>query len=134
MPTFAELKKAVPILFLSVYLLTTTELSQLLKLPAFITHFAEHKAQDKSLTIWQFLFIHYAQGDLRDADYEKDMKLPFKTHDNCNASIGVAVPAVATIFLEKPHYFVVINQQFFLTDDEFSSISFSNIWQPPKIS
>jgi hypothetical protein len=66
---------------LATYLFTTTELGQLLKLPILISHYLEHKAAS-NLSIGEFIIIHYADSDLRDADYDKDMKLSFKTHEN----------------------------------------------------
>ena len=33
-----------------------------------------------------FLYIHYTHDIAKDSDYDKDMKLPFKTHDGCTNS------------------------------------------------
>ena len=73
------MKRIIALTFLSLYLISTTELHQLLKLPALVEHFSEHQQKDKTITLWKFLCIHYANGNKKDADYEKDSKLPFKT-------------------------------------------------------
>lgn len=86
------MNKLITIFFLTSYLFSRTVLGQLVKLPAFVNHFKEHKTQNKDLTIWQFLCIHYAHGNVKDADYEEDMKLPFKTHLNCFIQTNVVVP------------------------------------------
>lgn len=121
------------ILLLSFYLLSATELSQLLKIPAFVTHFNEHQSENKNITLWEFMCMHYAHGDVKDADYEKDMKLPFKTHDIGFAQISIAVPPTLVYILnEKPIvFFNKSKKQFFVNERVFSTYQ-SSIWQPPK--
>src|SRR5690606_13520126 len=68
------------ILFLSVYLLSTTQFSQILKLPILVEHFIEHRAID-SMSFWGFLVHHY-DNHQPDEDYETDMKLPFMVHND----------------------------------------------------
>jgi hypothetical protein len=117
-------------------LFSTTELHQLLKLPFLAEHFMEHKEQNNQITFWQFLYSHYALGDIQDADYEKDRKLPFKSHDCCNSMNVVAFIAqpVANIFLQiRPEYREALS--FAIISDTFFNDSFlSNIWQPPRLN
>ncbi len=47
-----------------------------------VEHYVEHKEQNPALTILEFLCIHYQGPDVYDADYDKDMKFPFKSHTN----------------------------------------------------
>ena len=126
------MKKAIVILFMASYLFSTTELSQLLKFPEFVIHFFEHKEQNKDLTLWEFVNIHYAQGDVKYADYDKDMKLPFKTHDNCSAQMNVNVPPSFLIISNKPTYINASKNTFLHMKDRFISSYLSSIWQPPK--
>ena len=128
------LKKLIAISFCCTYLFSTTELHELIKLPLLIEHFAEHREQNKHITLWKFLYIHYSMGDVKDVDYDKDMKLPFKSHDNCvagNSTIYVSLPEKLSIqkqvqFLEKKN---------FPTEVRSLPTSFlSNIWQPPRVS
>ena len=131
--TFELLKKLFAISFLFIYLFSTTELHQLLKAPVLIEHFIEHKEENKGITLWHFLYVHYALGDVKDSDYEKDMKLPFKTHHSCVSSFSnVYLPAVK-LSIEKPLQF--IKEENPAKNDQFLLTSFlSNIWQPPRIS
>ncbi|HET7116778.1 MAG TPA: hypothetical protein VFI29_09820 [Hanamia sp.] len=126
------MKKVFAISFLLIYLFSTTELSQLLKMPLLVEHFIEHREENSHLTLGQFLYMHYAMGDVKDADYAKDMKLPFKTHDNCVASIiNVYLPAQKVV-ITKP--VLLIENQHFKTQETFLQSAFlSNIWQPPRI-
>ncbi|MEO8961039.1 MAG: hypothetical protein ABI325_04105 [Ginsengibacter sp.] len=126
------MKNFFAISFLFIYLFSTTELSQLLKMPLLVEHFIEHQEVNSHLTLSQFLYMHYAMDDVQDADYAKDMKLPFKTHDNCLASIiNVYLPSQKVV-ITKPIQF--IKDQHFKTQEQFLQSTFlSNIWQPPRI-
>lgn len=70
-------------------------------------------------------------GDVKDADHEKDMKLPFKSHDNCVTTISnVYLPSIR-VSIEKPIRF--LEKKNIETSDQFVLTSFlSNIWQPPR--
>ncbi|MEO6305597.1 MAG: hypothetical protein ABIP51_20710 [Bacteroidia bacterium] len=126
------IRKSFSIFLLSVYLISSTELNQFMKLPLFVKHFIEHKDKDAQLTLSEFIEIHYAHGDVKDADYDEDMKLPFKTHDACSGLSSVSfIPNNFENLSLKPlhseensysHY-----QEKFLTSSWLSSI-----WQPPK--
>jgi hypothetical protein len=128
------LKKLIAISFCFIYLFTTTELHELIRLPLLIEHFVEHREQNKQITLWQFFYIHYALGDVKDADYGKDMKLPFKSHDNCVAgNTTVFPPSSEKLSLQKPVQF--LEKKGFATDERFLPTSFlSKIWQPPRVS
>ena len=73
------MKKWVSILLLSLYLLSTTELNQLLKLPVLIEHYLEHKNLNPEMTLVAFFKMHY-DHPVKDADYKTDRKLPFIIH------------------------------------------------------
>jgi hypothetical protein len=57
MITFVLVKKLLPILFLSIYLVSVTELHELFKLPQLVEHFIEHKTEDKQTTFLDFFGI-----------------------------------------------------------------------------
>jgi hypothetical protein len=66
-------------MILAIYLLSSTPISELLKLPTLVEHYVETKKKTKDITIFVFLEMHYIQGIAKDDDNEKDMKLPFKS-------------------------------------------------------
>lgn len=115
------------------YVFSATELSQLLKLPTLVTHYIEHKEQNQELSFWQFLCIHYAKGNVKYADYDKDMKLPFKTSDNFSNQLTFCATTPLLIG-NKPSYQPVKKDQQIPTDEKLISSYLSTIWQPPKIS
>ena len=94
-----------------------------------VQHFVEHREENKHLTLWQFLYLHYATNHA-DADHHKDMQLPFKTHHNCIATFqNVVIPVQNIIY--KPVKDVEMRSHY--PDDQFVSSNFlSNIWQPPR--
>lgn len=95
-------------------------------------HFVEHREENNHLTLWQFLQMHYANDNIQDEDYAKDMKLPFKSHDHCMASIvNLYMPSQKMVII-KPVLFIE-NQHFKIQESFFQSIFLSNIWQPPRI-
>ena len=126
------MKKLFAISFLLIYLFSTTELHQFLKAPLLIEHFIEHREENKNITLWQFLYGHYAMGNVKDADHEKDMKLPFKSHDNCITAISnVYLPLSEKLVIQKPIQYS--EKRIFKTEDTSLLTSFlSNIWQPPR--
>jgi hypothetical protein len=105
---------------------------ELLKLPAFIKHFIEHKKENKNITLIEFMHIHYAQGNVMDKDHDRDMQLPFKSEEACLPAGSVAFVPFSIPEFSFHSYPVVINQ-IPVTDVSFESFqSLSNIWQPPK--
>jgi hypothetical protein len=72
-------KKLISILLLSLYLISTTEVYQLLKIPTLIEHYWEHKKLNPEMSLTAFLKTHY-ENPVKDGDYGKDQKLPFVIH------------------------------------------------------
>ena len=127
------MKKFFAISFLFIYLFSTTELNQLLKAPLLVEHFIEHREENKHVTLWQFLYTHYVINHGKDADHDKDLKLPFKSHDNCVTGISnVYLPLSQKNSILKPLQF--LEKKKIGNKDHFLLTSFlPNIWQPPKV-
>jgi hypothetical protein len=125
-------KKNISVFFLSIYLLSTTQLSELLKLPLLIQHFTEHQKETKDISFLIFLKMHYFNGDPKDADYDKDMKLPFKT-THVNTSISTYIAFESQSFQLKRQIYTELKIRVFTIFDSWYSNSYLNaIWQPPK--
>lgn len=116
-----------------IFMVFSTEIYQLFKVPQLLKHYTEHHNTNNGLSFSEFLSMHYSTVDDHDADIEKDMKLPFKSHENCSH-----------IVLSIPHS--DINQPLFIPTKEHSllrlrmkqstaySADLPSIWQPPKSS
>jgi hypothetical protein len=131
--TFGLVKKLFSLSFLTIYLFSTTQFCELLKMPILIEHYQEHKQENQALSLLGFLEMHYAHGSPKDADYDKDMKLPFKS---CSPS-SISTISFYTPFPEfkqQPPLVYYENEQQQFSDYSFSySSSFlSTIWQPPR--
>ena len=129
---FAKLKRIIAIFLLGIYLLSATEAHQLLRVPYIFQHFAAHRQEDKNITFLQFLDMHYMHGSPKDKDYNDDMKLPFKSVDNCNISWSPAyLPVTKTIFGIRTVALPKLKTTLY-DDDCAPSPYLSHIWQPPK--
>ena len=126
------MKRAVVILFLFAYLLSTTEAGQLLKIPAVIEHYKEHKKENRNISITKFLALHYLHGSPKDKDYNRDMQLPFKTPSDLISSFGSGfTPMVIQYSVDRPIFSP--GAEIHIAREQFISSSYlSNIWQPPK--
>ncbi len=103
-----------------------------MKLPLFVRHYIEHKGKDAQLTLSEFIEMHYANTDVKDADYEEDMKLPFKTHNVCAGVTSISfIPNSFEDLLIKP----ILSEENSYSNYQgtfLTSSCPSTIWQPPK--
>ena len=124
------MKKWISILLLSFYLVSTTELYQLLKIPTLVEHFIEHNGDNPEITLISFLKMHY-DDPVKDDDYQKDQQLPFIAH-SCPLALLFTLNADFTVEIEKQiilDYHKEINSFYDLFYDKDAS---NSIWQPPK--
>jgi hypothetical protein len=128
------LKKWISILFLSTYLLTATELNELFKLPLLVEHFVQHNEGNKHVNFWEFLCDHYSTDSIKDADYDEDMKLPFKSqsHFEKNNNINSFCFELAIQINNLPSF--IVKDFVILSEQLNNNSSINTIWQPPKFS
>lgn len=130
-----NVKKILTYLFISLYLIGTTELSQLLKIGYFIEHYIEHKKANENLSLAEFIDIHYVQPTIVDDDYSDDMQLPFKTHNDCHSSVNSSYAAdikqefsITTPFIEYS-----ANHKDYINPNNISQY-LEEIFQPPRFA
>lgn len=129
------MRRVLTILFLSLYLISTTELGQLLKFPMLVEHYFEHKEKNPQINVMEFLAFHYEGNHLEnhphDEDYEHDQQLPFIVHiDVLSVSFVLTPPFSFEIETRK---LVGKEPKALPLDDAFSDNNYlSAIWQPPK--
>lgn len=121
-------------IFLSIYLISTSELDQLMKLPVIFQHYHEHIRMEGKISFKAFLIEHYLESDPKDPDYARDMQLPFKT---CSHSffmlMPVAPPKLSLIGLQVVSH--KLRQQFPLTSAFHIPSGFhKGIFQPPRLA
>jgi len=121
-------KNIVIIFFLSTHLLSTTELAQLFKMPLLVHHYLEHKQYD-NMDLVTYIVHHYG-GHEKDADWDKDMQLPFMKHAHV---LYFAVPLPTTIALPKHAVIPIpILPLVCYMDSGIPTSHLSAVWQPPK--
>ena len=124
------MKKWVSILLLSLYLLSTTELNQLLKLPVLIEHYAEHKNLNPEMTLLAFFKMHY-DHPVKDADYKTDRKLPFIIHSTLSLVFTLNTDFSFEISGSDYKYFHIQNIPC-LDENLYIKGYLQSIWQPPR--
>ena len=116
------------------YLLGTKQLLQITKINYLIEHFHEHQHANNSISLSDFLALHYLHGSPKDADYEKDMKLPFKTEIPTSNTIAICEKVNIEIPIHSSKTFAV-KQIFSLYESSFKTMKHLDaIWQPPKFN
>jgi len=119
------------ILFLFLHLTAFTPLREVLKLPVLVEHFIEHRAVNPSISFLAFLDMHYMHGSPRDADYDRDMQLPFKMVSHTPLLVFAIPSSPITFHTANPIY----NKKGkpLLFDAVGYSFNYQNlIWQPPR--
>lgn len=116
--------KSIAILFTALYLMATTHLNELLKIPILIEHYAEYHGD-----LLDFMVHHYG-GHEKDADWDTDMKLPFMKGSltmlllaNVPDNVSIALPEVEALHADIP----IAYYQF----RPYSNY-LSKIFQPPR--
>ena len=117
---------------LGIYLISITELNQLVKLPLLVKHFIEHKEKDKQLSFFAFLDKHYATSEFDEVGHDEHSNLPFKSHHSCVTAFSLAFYSNnVTSLLFKP--IQTQNSNFSIyKEKKIKSAYLSFIWQPPK--
>jgi hypothetical protein len=89
------MKKFAAIFFLFLFI-STTELKEFFRVPALIEHYLKHKNENGSLSLVNFLAIHYVGEKENDNDDREDAQLPFKGVDDSTVSS----------FFSAEHFFI----------------------------
>ena len=121
------MKGKIVIVLLGCYLLASTEIHQVLRLPLLVQHYAEHREQVNDMTFWEFLTMHYETDVPHD---DQDMSLPFKDCHHSLTAQSIAMPA-QKITLAAP--VPSSSKKSLLTDFVCIHSSYlEEIFQPPK--
>ncbi|WP_449388236.1 hypothetical protein [Chryseobacterium lineare] len=124
------MKKLISILLLSLYLVSTTELYQLLKLPVLIEHYIEHKNLSPEMSFTAFLKVHY-DHPVKDNDYETDQKLPFVSHASLFSVVFTVNPSLDFYVKEKVYHTLEIKKTFYKSV-LYNKEIVNSIWEPPR--
>lgn len=121
------------IFFMSIYMLSFSEMHQFLRIPVLMQHFVEHRHINPSISLLSFLKEHYIHQYVRDADYQRDNQLPFRHSDCCAVTTALNCECPVMTFVELPVRLTEIKNEFILHDEESHSLlSVADIFQPPR--
>jgi hypothetical protein len=117
------------IFILHVYLISTTELGQLLKLPFLITHYNEHKLIDETISFQDFILTHFSKEHSGHTNQHK--KLPFKA---CTSNLVFAPAVISQLSFGFIGSIMSISKNVCFPTIVFILLKLSySIWQPPKL-
>lgn len=105
-------------------------LGELFKLPDFLIHFSEHRTQDKSIGICDFIYMHYVGSDQNDSDQDKDMQLPFKKVED-PFSFQIAVFSNSNFISENQLEFIDAYLQIIFKNSQPQTPPLAELFRPP---
>ncbi|MCS4302455.1 hypothetical protein [Chryseobacterium sp. BIGb0232] len=116
------------------YLVSTTELYQLLKIPELIEHYIEHKELNPEMTLTAFLKTHY-DYPVKDGDYGKDQRLPFIIHSTPLALIFTINNTFSFDEFIEAKFISLALHKIPSKDEDLCYKGFLNsVWEPPRFS
>lgn len=122
-------------LVLCSFLFAATELHQVLRLPALLLHYIEHKADAPSLSFLNYVTQHYSSAHIHHPGEEKEHKqLPFKDHHCLEVHIAVVVlPTIQAITLPSRKAEQIVGERNFIPPYALVNQAFcGDVWNPPR--
>lgn len=127
------MRKLLVYMLLACYLLSFQQARQLLKIPELVEHYAAHSMRDRQTDVMSFIKMHYWDAPVKDADYQQDMRLPFKSHDYSAAMVSLQAPPRTFEFHLSIDVMPDIAAHHFTYSETYYPSVFLKIWQPPKV-
>lgn len=124
-------KKGIIFLLLALMTVNSLSLQQLFKLPVLIAHYFEHKERGQSITVTEYLAMHYWGTDINDNDQDRDMQLPFKKVDLNQLSLTVFVLSDVQLLMEN---FPLESPYSVLESQHVSSSHLGSLFKPPRLA
>jgi hypothetical protein len=127
-------QRLIAISFITIQLLATSVVGEILKLPLLIHHYLEHREKEPDESIIQFLREHYTELHTTLAlHHANDHKhLPLKMMDKGNLSSSSSIVPQVSIVAE-PCIFRITTVISMSSDTAIYSHFLADIWQPPKV-
>lgn len=120
------------IIIMSALLLNgSTEIHQLWKFPFLIQHYWHHQKEDRSLSFFAFLKIHYVNREHpNDNDDKEDNELPFKSVNNIS---HIDTPLIVKNFKAIENYYLADKPSTYYPEANLHHRTFA-IFHPPRIA
>jgi hypothetical protein len=124
-------KKVFILLFVQLYLLSATDLGQLVKLPFVWEHYQMHQSIEPTVTFLEFITSHYLESDSQAPDKNQHQHLPFKSI-NTHFMQVVADMHQPTVIVKSLLDFNSLSTSFPKVVFHLNELTYT-IWQPPKL-
>lgn len=113
--------------------------AELCKIDNFWRHFQQHKIDNPSVLISDFLVLHYSKAFRQHQllsqlpQQRSHQNLPFKSPQQDTVTpISVSTPPIKIVELPKPAVLPNLNQKFWFGNCFVPSHHISDIWHPPQ--
>jgi hypothetical protein len=125
------MRKTLLIISSMLFLVSSTELHEFLRLPYFLNHFFHHHSKDPRISFLDFIKIHYSGSHPNDNDENDDKELPFKskgslTYIDTPVPFRREVPGKQIFFPDK--------KQGIQYEDDLSDKKICSIFHPPRLA
>jgi hypothetical protein len=124
------MRRYVILFIIALYALGSTELHELLKLPVLTAHFIEHQQHDPKISFWEFIHEHYGVPQPMDADYKKDVELPFKS--NITFVFHIVVAPTEPVYFNTTYSYPILQHSIIYQNRFVAKKQCKDIWQPPR--
>ncbi|MGN6476108.1 MAG: hypothetical protein ACTHKV_02695 [Flavipsychrobacter sp.] len=122
----------IAILMLGTVLMIQTPVHQFLKLGTLVEHYYEHKNLNSEISFWGFLEMHYAHDDVKHADYDRDMQLPFKHCSHLGLLFTYFEHTTVYNWKQSTYFPDIVKPLSAYSTPFHTAEALSNIWQPPR--
>lgn len=125
------MKKVFALFLLLLHLVSSTQLTEVAKIPVLFEHFSEHQSINPQITFFEFVIDHYNNTPHTDNDEERDNQLPFKTINQSTPHF-VAITPNKSQSISKIAYTLAKSHNGLYIDPFIPSSFTEKVWQPPK--
>lgn len=122
--------KIVLSILLLIYISAFTPVIELAKVPELFSHYLEHKAENKQLSFFNFLQLHYSGDSSHTENHHHS--LPFKSIYPVTY-IALAIPNNINSELANTFQNKAYSLRIFFYQSKYWFQYFQIIWQPPRI-
>jgi hypothetical protein len=129
--TLNQMRKTALTILSLIFICSSTELHQFIRLPFLVQHFRQHQKEDPGMGLFAFLKDHYQGEQDNEKDSDEDTQLPLRSTDPI-LHLGQFEHHASQIDLVKPEYQLPAYAS--LPDPALAIGLQVSIFQPPRIA
>ncbi len=125
------MKKITLVILSLLFLISSTELHELIRLPFLVAHYKQHRVHDRDLSFIDFLKLHYSGDHPADQDDNDDNELPFKSKDSFT---HIDTPVPLRRVAEEKQYSSYVNKPVIYFAEDLPAARLFSIFHPPRFA